>query len=383
MEDHMDAIGERIRSRMAPGLSQRQLAVQVEMTPDALSRALNGQRGFASMELARIADALGEDLHWLITGKVDPLRVDVAARHSWDPLRAQRVNPGRADDEVTLRNVARSYRAAYPDGPPASRELPTDPHQMHQMLQSGFVRGFADVAERWLGVDVIRVPSLSTDYSLRIGDRGVILLASTPNWFRSNWSLAHELGHLALGHHDGSAQAERNERPADLFAASLLLPEALIGQTSWNELTRSELAAFVWSAGVSTEVLRHRLKELRVQVADQVGEWLRQPTQRLLRLHVDVLADRGWGDPIADRERDSSARRFPLGLLTGLADRVAQGAADPAILAWALDVPVDEIEFPEPDDETTAAAYETMLGGRATAADWARSLGAQQPTEWR
>lgn len=42
---------------------------------------------------------------------------------------------------------------------------------------------------------------------------------------RINWTIAHELGHIILGHTDSS---EANESQADMFAASLLIPEAVV-----------------------------------------------------------------------------------------------------------------------------------------------------------
>jgi len=55
----MTTIGSRVRSAMqGAGMQQKQLAERVGMTPDALSRALNGQRGFAALELADIASVL-------------------------------------------------------------------------------------------------------------------------------------------------------------------------------------------------------------------------------------------------------------------------------------------------------------------------------------
>jgi hypothetical protein len=42
---------------------------------------------------------------------------------------------------------------------------------------------------------------------------------------RINWTIAHELGHILLGHGDSS---DTNEHQADQFAASLLIPEAVV-----------------------------------------------------------------------------------------------------------------------------------------------------------
>ena len=78
----MAEVGVRIRAAMPAGMSQRQLAERAGMTPDALSRALNGQRGLSPTEVAKIAETLGADTHWLITGAPDPFSLTVAARHA-------------------------------------------------------------------------------------------------------------------------------------------------------------------------------------------------------------------------------------------------------------------------------------------------------------
>jgi hypothetical protein len=135
---------------------------------------------------------------------------------------------------------------------------------------------------------VIRVPGLSTDYSLTIGGRGVILLVSTSNWFRNNWSAAHELGHLALGHRAERNDEQANEGPVDTFAAALLLPGDLMWSVDWKSVDNSGLAEFVW----------------------------------------------GTTDPTMRREAESTRCRFPLRLLSDLARRVEAGQADPAALAW-------------------------------------------------
>lgn len=127
--DAMVELGQRVRSRMPAGMSQNRLAERVGMTPDALSRALNGRRGLSLTEVTSIAEVLGADTHWLITGADDPFAVSVAARHSWDARSRVRVNNGRADDQVVLDQVVALYRAAYPPHGQVPRSSSPPTHQ--------------------------------------------------------------------------------------------------------------------------------------------------------------------------------------------------------------------------------------------------------------
>ncbi|MBL7519132.1 ImmA/IrrE family metallo-endopeptidase, partial [Frankia sp. CNm7] len=213
----MSGIGDRVLEqigRSCPTALHRDIADRVEMTADAFSRALRGKRAFSSIELARLADLLDADIHWLITGLPDPHRLVVAARHDFDHLTGRREVPGRDRDEQALRDVALAYRQAYPQ-PERLRELPDSPGAVRAALDEGFVRPFADRLESRLGVDVVRLADLSTAYSFAIGGQRVIALPATGNWFRENWSLAHELGHLALAHHDqGLSESDRDRHEA-------------------------------------------------------------------------------------------------------------------------------------------------------------------------
>ena len=381
MDPLLAAVGERIRSRMPYGMTQRELAQRVHMTPDALSRALNSQRGFSLTELARIAEALGADAHWILTGRADPHRMDFAARHSWDPSSRKRANPGQDVDQSILNRITELYRAAYPDMVPASDPLPDNPGAVRRLLGAEFVRRFAEVAEARLGIDVVRVSELTTDYSLTVGERGVILLRAMPGWFRSNWSLAHELGHLALGHHDGYASTTKfQEGAANAFAAELLLPADLVSGQDWTRIDGDGLVRFLWETGVSTRALQNRLSHLGLETSDAVREALTLSTPRLIRTHSSVIGTTDLDGPtrVADREQRASARRFPLHLVSALTQRVETGVISPTTLAWVLDVPLDDIDFPEPDDDQDAAAtrYETAMA-EPNAADIASWLGAQ------
>lgn len=365
VDEELIAAGERIRASMGPGMTQRLLAQQVGMTPDALSRALSGQRGFTMRELTRIADTLKVDLTWLMTGRPDPHRMTFAARYHWDERLRERSNPGEDADGATRTRIGVLYRVALPEGPPASEALPADPADMRSQLGPDFVRRFAELVETQLGVDVVRIAGMTTDYSLSIGQRGVIVLKSTPNWFRSNWSLAHELGHLALGHHGNGAPTDAAEGQANRFAADLLLPRDELIAQNWATMTEHQLAGLLWSAGVSTQALRTRLANLAIETTPAILAALDRTTPALLRDFGNAISS----EEVADRQQAASVRRFPLGLLDSLTSAVGSGTVAPEELAWALDVPVDEIDFPDQDDASAVRAYDRMLADRPSLED--------------
>jgi len=98
------AIGDRALQRLKeliPPPKHRDVADGIGMTADAFSRVLSGKRQFSSIELARLADQIDADLHWLITGELDPHRVSIAARHDFNRETGQRTIPGRGGDEKT------------------------------------------------------------------------------------------------------------------------------------------------------------------------------------------------------------------------------------------------------------------------------------------
>src|ERR1700733_7130549 len=212
----MTSIGDRVLQaleQVSPRPVQRELAERIDMTPDAFSRALHGQRQFAAIELARLAEEVGADIYWLITGEPDPNQLSVAARHYFDHATGQRTIPGRAGDQQVVADIGLAYRQAYPDG--AGQEAPRLPGsaaEIREALGPEFVRPFADRLEERLSIDVVRVRELSTAYSIRSGDRSVIVLPATGNWFRENWDLAHELGHLAQGHHDDAISQDETDQ---------------------------------------------------------------------------------------------------------------------------------------------------------------------------
>ena len=372
---HHEDVGERVR-RLIDGLedasTHREIAQSIEMTTDAFSRALNGKRAFSSMELARVADVLGADIHFLITGQPDPNRLVVAARHDYDFSSGRRQVPGRAGDQAVLEDIGLAYQQAYDGVPPeVPQPLPSGVDKIRAQLGDAFVRPFIEQLEIELGIHVVRVDELSTDYSMSIAGRHVITVVATGNWFRENWSLAHELGHLVLGHLDAT-QREEHEHAANAFAANLLLPAAVLRATDWTQLEPNELAQLVWDLGISTDALERRLKHLSVPTSPQVSELLRQPTQRLLRHHwrPRKSPSRGIGqvdpfiDEISDRMDAAATRRFPSPLQRAHLDKIAAGQLGKGTLAWMLHISGDhlEVETPAAPTEMDSATLASMLG---------------------
>lgn len=380
-------IGDRVRDSIPAHVSQRRLAPEVGMTHDALSRALNGQRHFSAIELAALAERLNVDTHWLITGQQDPFKVRLAARHLWNQGSQEQQN---SDDQIIAR-VVDAYRTAYADAgavPSRVNALPLDPATLRSLLidtdsprdreidRTGKtidanVRHLADQVQDVLAIDVVRDPGLQTDYSFRIGDHAVVLLKSTIAWFRANWSIAHELGHLALDHHVGDRTSTSHEAPANEFAAEFLVPAHQIRQIDWTHMSRHEFALWLWDAGVSTHVMRTRFRQLDIAVSDAVRDALRLTTPQLMRAHVDEIRSHtpSHGDPIWERENATTGRQFPAHVVAALTERVEAGSADPHILAWVREVPVDDLDWPEPDTDPVPNDYADRTA-RAEQTDW-------------
>ena len=218
-------------------------------------------------------------------------------------------------------------------------DKPATPAQVRELLGEGFSQEFANRVEEHLGVDVIVLPLGKAGYSLHLGDRHVIVVGATDRWFRSNFTIAHELGHIfsppAL--RDGS---RRDENAANAFAAELLMPEVMVRSMSWTDPNPHLIAEHVWKMGISTQALRARLDYLRPPVSDAVRSILEMPTSRLIR--DSLLSSVASSDDVTERMARSARRRFPQHLLTDLRKAVESGRAPHASLAWALGVPGEE-----------------------------------------
>lgn len=147
-------------------------------------------------------------------------------------------------------------------------------------LGEDFISCFYDRVESALGVEVIVVPLRGDGYSLTLGGRRVIVLAATGHWFRSNFTLAHELGHLLV---EGIPPQDDKtvEDVANAFAADLLMPVEIIRTIDWAQAKAATVARVVWDLGVSTQALGVRLRYLGVTPSDEACSALARTTDAL------------------------------------------------------------------------------------------------------
>lgn len=119
---------------------------------------------------------------------------------------------------------------------------------------------------RWLGFDVYaRSCDAFGAVCVVRADRRILMVNAAMSRARARFSIAHELGHVLLGHSTGTvALALRDgwqERQADRFAATLLMPQDLLeGEPS------HELGALSRRYCVSREAMGRRLRSLRIPV---------------------------------------------------------------------------------------------------------------------
>jgi Zn-dependent peptidase ImmA (M78 family)/transcriptional regulator with XRE-family HTH domain len=356
-----------------PGLTQKALALSIGMAPDALSRALNGERGFSIDELFALADRFRVSVHEIATGERDPYAVSVAARHGFDVESRSYKTPEWDTARPVLDGVALAYRQAgdlaRTSGPRNITGMSASAVRADLVAANGpgFVRSFASAIERSFDVDVVRADGLSSGYSLRIGERVVVVTSDTSNWFYQNYSLAHELGHVASGTmlpiDEVHQSVGQHEAAANRFAAELLLPAELVRTVAWHRADRDTLGKFLWDTGVSTKSLGNRLKNLRIGCSEAVASALDEKTQRVIS-QSQIFDGVKSSELVAARAQESATRRFPPHLIAAHRERVENGEMHARTLAWMLgdDIAEVEREFELLRSDVTDDALREFLG---------------------
>lgn len=280
-------LGARIKSaREALGLRASDLATRVGLDPTALSKIENGRRAVKSVELARIAQALRVSPLALLQPESLLGRLPIAARQA-----GSSVAMGAAYDRLV--SLAELHVVLSDSGFPSSPNLASVPSVVGeywldaanalstwalQHLDPGLVgderfAALVDKIETNLGLDVV-VEAYEGDplTGAAITDPSFPLLFvnAAHSLPRSLFTLAHELGHVLAGHDGASITLDRelsgstdDERIANAFAASFLMPEDIVTTTIEQQGRQyATLVQLAYRLSVSFESLIYRLHNL-------------------------------------------------------------------------------------------------------------------------
>lgn len=372
-----EELGRRLRqARERAGRTQDEAAAVLELDSTAIVKIERGRRGVGALELKNLASLYGVSLDVLLEdtaagGEIElrmALRIGEATSHGASEL-VQRLERIIADDRWLRDRVA--------DAAPGTKWKPVT--MLSAPGASGYERGYQaaeifrqrsdlgdspirDVAllADEIGVLVSRLPLGSADAPDGcsaidpIGGSAYVLINSDKPRVRRRFTVAHELGHLVLGHLkagdmvlDGNLGGESlQETEANAFAAGFLMPEEGVRGAVERLKARlgrnvGPLERVVWLAesfGVSEESAAYRLVNLGFSEMITAGYPRHEPgTKRQLhstRLLEEVRA-------LKDHQDTLRRTRAQLGLASVMADAergvTEVGPAMRARLAKALE----------------------------------------------
>jgi len=294
-------MADRVRAVIArTGLSHKQLAAEIPLDEDKLSKSLNGKRRFSSFEVARMGEILGVNADWLATGTSSHL-VGMAARA---------IGVEATDHTDAIDAVAAKYIDAVDvlvEFKKRESKLPALP----DIRRTGF---FVDEGQRMAAVALKKIDrktllekstvdllaeletkfrvDIASTSQLPIGIDGLsfqddqirlVLLSATENWTRKRFTLAHELGHILWGDAHNEVLTEKlnpgvnedyREKRANQFAAAFLMPEDSVREVSNDKpVTKKIFHALVAKFRVSPSAMAARLKKLGVIDQDRYFEF--------------------------------------------------------------------------------------------------------------
>ncbi|MET7378353.1 XRE family transcriptional regulator [Streptomyces sp. NPDC005526] len=295
-----ETVRDRVRKVMdAASLSQAAFAERVGLSPDKLSKSLSGVRRFSSLDLARIAEATGTTVDYLLSGR-EPVRPRSAAR----PAGTTAEGAGWPEIEAIACRFQNAYDVLELLGRPRSiPDLPAPRPDLERYVDQG-ERLAADLIEHLArreagspaGMDLPALTRLLADHcgidvalvefpaqaalsgaTWQSDAFRLVLLATTQEWTRARFTLAHEVGHL-LARDAQDLRADATPQPgrqkdytevrANVFAAHFLMPDAEV-RAAWERTvtdpqapTDAELSELVVTFKVSPSALAARLNRL-------------------------------------------------------------------------------------------------------------------------
>lgn len=340
----LEELGQRLRkAREDAGIKQEEAATVLELDTTAIAKIEHGKRGVGALELIRLATLYKVPINDLLAdaskGDIVHLRIAMrvdAALDSKTSAMLQRLQQIMAADRWLRQHVKDPSILCSWDSTVTTLPLGTPPYERGYKCAAMFrnryglatspIADMAMLADE-IGVLVSRLPL--GDQQAPDGCSAVdpltglayVLINSDKPRVRRRFTIAHELGHLALGHlHEGEIVLDESinapqpyETEANAFAAGLLMPEE--GVMASLERLRARLGSqaqplewALWlsaSFGVSEEAAAYRMMNLglpeagggaiidAVKTAREDSDLLRRARARLGLAPVMSDAERG------------------------------------------------------------------------------------------
>ena len=263
------------RARELRGLSANNLALQVGVSQSIISQIETG-RVRASAELTRrIAEVLNVPVEFLVRPPRFVTEGSLAGlfRSYSTKLNKTEATIIRQEASVLLEFVERlSEGYSRPDMmvPRAFGESPgTIASRIRTSLGYGPDEPIGNLTRRLekLGATIVKaelkkdaVFGYSTWANVKV-PRPFIILGHFQTPYRLRWSLAHELGHIVLGHEYNALDPKEADKEADQFAGALLVPPESLAEDLYAGVSLSSLSHLKAIYGVSIVALVRRCNE--------------------------------------------------------------------------------------------------------------------------
>lgn len=341
--------GQRIRqAREYKGFTQKQLAKTIGVTQGAIAQIEGGFKSPSSGVMERIAAHTQFPLGFFTTElKTEFPREWIMFRSHASMTKRQAVEACRyAEITYEIFSVLEPYvdlvrlslpkmPGAYPDK--AAKET----RKALRLLHDDPIPNLTNIVER-AGVIILSLPSQLKGrdaFSFWLGTESptpIVAISKERPTDRLRFSVAHEIGHLVLGH-IGKYRPEE-EAAADEFAAELLMPQRAMRLEITSPVTLSGIATLKPRWKVSIQALIRRAAELNIIAERQYRYLMEQISTKGWRTrepaNLDVpeekprslrqMAEIVYGNPI-DMERLATDANLNVFMVRQIIDSYAEG----------------------------------------------------------
>lgn len=233
------------------------------------------------LDIEDLADHLHTSVEFLLLGEEDEFNPKIGARHQYVPLSGKYVPESWDDVQEVLDLPKTLYRLLDIDIPESRyeevgvKDIIDDPetaapygialrNELIESFGEDFLLNLPSIIEEKYGIDVfvINAPVEFSAYSCLFpkNGRACIIVSKSDLWYRTIFSIIHELGHVLFGevdYFDDVPTKDSDQTPVEKwlnrFAANVIYPaEECIRRIDWKNIDEESLVEFLWTNNVSS-----------------------------------------------------------------------------------------------------------------------------------